>query len=71
MTITLTWNDFKKMNPYQGGQIIYIKAVDDGVTKCTIMCTMRANITYVFTNPPTKNQFLSIYPGAFQVNDIV
>ena len=71
MNITLTWNDFKMMNPYQGTQLVFVKDITDGVTKAAVLCTSRSGVIYLFTNPPTKNQFLARYPGAFQVNDII
>ena len=72
MNITLTWNDFKSFNTVQGTQILYIKDVNNDVTKCTVINDFnRANLVFVFTNPPSKSNFTGLFPGALQVNDIV
>lgn len=71
MTITLTWNDFKHLNPYQGTQILFVKDAQDGVTKCAVNCKLRLGIVFVLINPPSRADFLDIYPGALRVNDLV
>ena len=71
MTITLTWNDFKTMNPYQGAQVVFVKDVNNDVLKALVLPPERGGLLFVFTNPPSKANFLDIYPGATSVNDLV
>jgi len=71
VNITLTWNDFQSLNKQQGTQILFIKDINNDITKCTILYdSYRLDTIFIFTNPPSKQNFLVAYPGALQVNDI-
>ena len=70
MTISCTWGDFQTLYPHRGISVIFVKDANNDVPTIVVGMLEDVNKIFTITNPPSKNQFLNIYPNGIQVNSI-
>ena len=70
MNITCTWNDFQAIYPNRGMTVVFVKDANNDVPKVIVGVLEGTDKVFTITNPPSKNNFLAVYPTAIQVNSI-
>ena len=70
MTITLSWSDLQAAYPQCGMHVFFVKDINNDVTRVAIGLLSGTDKILVLSNPPSKNNFLAVYPSAIQVTDI-
>ena len=75
MKVTCSFNDFKdickdSIGLKYGGVIIYVNVAGTGVTLASFFNTARLGVTFVLTNTPSQNNFLTDFPDAIKVDNI-